>query len=171
MKLNTMFILLGILISLSACKHETPSPQQSATPSELKQKLEKANTYLARRENEEIQGYIRRRKWPMEQTESGVYYWVYQEGKGLLVRSDEIVKLNYSLNLINGRKCYETANSGLLELKVGQYEVTGLSHALLKMKRGDKAKVIIPSHLGYGLMGDEQCVPSRATLIYDIEIL
>ena len=39
------------------------------------------------------------------------------------------------------------------------------------MKEGDKAKLILPSHLAYGLIGDQNKIPQKATIIYDIELL
>ena len=39
------------------------------------------------------------------------------------------------------------------------------------MKVGDKAKFIIPSHLAFGLLGDENKIPKRATLVYDVELI
>ncbi|MGE5317418.1 MAG: FKBP-type peptidyl-prolyl cis-trans isomerase, partial [Chloroflexota bacterium] len=36
---------------------------------------------------------------------------------------------------------------------------------------GDHAKFVIPSHLGFGLIGDQNKVPPKSTLIYDIELL
>jgi len=35
---------------------------------------------------------------------------------------------------------------------------------------GDEAIIIIPSHLGYGLLGDNKKIPQRSTIIYEIEI-
>jgi FKBP-type peptidyl-prolyl cis-trans isomerase len=39
------------------------------------------------------------------------------------------------------------------------------------MNKGDKAKFILPSHLGYGLMGDEVKIPSHAILVCDVSLI
>jgi len=39
------------------------------------------------------------------------------------------------------------------------------------MRQGDRAKLIVPSHLAFGLLGDLKKIPAGATLVYDIEIL
>jgi FKBP-type peptidyl-prolyl cis-trans isomerase len=39
------------------------------------------------------------------------------------------------------------------------------------MKEGEKAIFIIPSHLAFGLLGDENKIPKRATLVYDVELV
>jgi FKBP-type peptidyl-prolyl cis-trans isomerase len=48
---------------------------------------------------------------------------------------------------------------------------TGLEEAILLMKVGDRAKLVIPSHLAHGFFGDDERIPPRATLIYDIKIV
>jgi len=46
-----------------------------------------------------------------------------------------------------------------------------LEEGLLLLHQGDKAKFIIPSHLAYGLLGDQKQIPPGATLVYDVELI
>ena len=39
------------------------------------------------------------------------------------------------------------------------------------LKKGSKARFILPPHLAHGLIGDENRIPARAIIIYDIEVL
>ena len=39
------------------------------------------------------------------------------------------------------------------------------------MHVGDKAVIILPSHLAYGLVGDEHKIPPHASLLYELELL
>jgi len=39
------------------------------------------------------------------------------------------------------------------------------------MKPGDKSKVIIPSYLGHGLLGDSKRIPPQSILLIDVELL
>lgn len=137
----------------------------------IRERMTNVNKHMSRSENDEINAYIERRNWKMTSTNSGVRYMIYSEGKGLPIKNGDMLKLKYTLDLISGVKCYDSENDGLLKLEIGKYEVSGLNEALKLIKKGDKAKVIVPSHLGYGLIGDQNRVPSKATLIYDIEIL
>jgi len=41
----------------------------------------------------------------------------------------------------------------------------------LHLKRGDAAIIILPSHLAFGLLGDQDMIPPRSTVIYEIEII
>jgi FKBP-type peptidyl-prolyl cis-trans isomerase len=47
----------------------------------------------------------------------------------------------------------------------------GLHKAVLNLKQGDKALILIPSHLAHGLLGDSKQVPPQSIILYDIEII
>ncbi|MDE5544049.1 MAG: FKBP-type peptidyl-prolyl cis-trans isomerase, partial [Bacteroidales bacterium] len=47
----------------------------------------------------------------------------------------------------------------------------GLSEALMMLKKGNKARFILPSHLAYGFSGNGTDIPPRATLLYDLEVV
>jgi cyclophilin family peptidyl-prolyl cis-trans isomerase len=49
--------------------------------------------------------------------------------------------------------------------------VAGFKEGLLSMKVGDKIRVFIPSHLGYGEQGSRNVIPPNADLIFDLEIV
>ena len=48
--------------------------------------------------------------------------------------------------------------------------VNGLEEGVLLMKKGGRAKLIVPSHLAFGLLGDPGKIPARAVLVYDVEL-
>jgi FKBP-type peptidyl-prolyl cis-trans isomerase len=39
------------------------------------------------------------------------------------------------------------------------------------MRAGDKARFVIPPHLAYGLLGDENRIPARAIIVYQLELV
>ena len=49
--------------------------------------------------------------------------------------------------------------------------VPGFREAMLNMNIGDKARVFIPSYLGYGAQGRAPRVPPNTNLIFDIELV
>ena len=49
--------------------------------------------------------------------------------------------------------------------------VSGFKEAMLKMNIGDKARVFVPSYLGYGASGRPPRVPPNTDLYFDIEIV
>ena len=67
--------------------------------------------------------------------------------------------------MITGDLCYSSKDrwserNGIRE----KWRNSGLEEGLLLMKVGDKAKFIIPSHLAFGLLGDENRIPKEQHL-------
>ncbi|MEM9143021.1 MAG: peptidylprolyl isomerase [Bacteroidota bacterium] len=48
--------------------------------------------------------------------------------------------------------------------------IPGFKEALISMKVGDKVRVFIPPHLGYGAAGAGSVIPPNADLVFDLEI-
>ena len=59
-----------------------------------------------------------------------------------------------------------------LKFQYGQkFDTPGLEEAVGTMKKGSKAKVIVPSNMAFGEMGRGTVVPPYTTLVYDVEIV
>ena len=168
---KTFYSLLITLCILTSCNNDKAVPI-TINPDKFKEPMVKANNHMVKVETEDINNYISRHEWNMLTTGTGLKYMIYKNGQGIQAKSGDIVKINFNVNLINGIECYSSKEKGPLEFVTGKAEViNGLEEAILLMKEGDKAKAIIPSHLAYGLLGDDDRIPKRATLIYDIEVL
>lgn len=168
--LNNIFSI-AFLISLLSCSASPEKEQSKETVSSM-ESLEKVNRYLVRTENEEIENYINRHGWDMEQTGSGLRYLIYEKGSGAQASKGRIAEMNYKTWLLNGNIIYSSVELGQKKFKIGKGGVeSGLEEAILMMHEGDKAKLIIPSHLAYGLLGDENKIPPRTAIVYDIELV
>ena len=141
-------------------------------PSKYKEPLIKANQEVARTESEQIEDFIRRHKWNMETTNTGLRFMITKQGIGANALEGRTVKLSYTLSLLNGDTVYTALKDGPIVFTVGKGQViTGLEEAILLLKVGDRAKFIIPSHLAYGLIGDQNKIRQKASLVYDIEFV
>lgn len=49
--------------------------------------------------------------------------------------------------------------------------IPGFKEGLLNMSIGDKVRIFIPSHLGYGEQGNRNVIPPNSDLIFDLEII
>jgi peptidylprolyl isomerase len=108
----------------------------------------------------------------MKESGSGLRYLIYEEGTGISSEKGMLASLAYTIKLITGDVVYTSEKNGPLSFIIGKGEViSGLEEGILFMNVGDKAKFIIPSHLAYGLVGDGNFIPGKATLIYHIELL
>lgn len=161
------------LLFAAACNNTpVPSNQANKPPSVTKEQLMEMNKAMIAEENDQIDALLLRYKWPVNATETGVRYWIYQEGEGAQIKQGDILQCEYSLKLITGDEIYNSDNDGLLRVHIGKSEIpSGLEETILLMRQGDKAKIIVPSYRAYGIAGDGDRVPSRSTLIYDIHII
>ncbi len=134
--------------------------------------LEKVNRYLLKVENQEINDYVQRHRWNMETTGSGLRYQIVKKGRGRAIKKGDRVALKYNTFLINGRMIYSSVKLGPKIFEVGHGGVeTGLEEAVMHLHKGDKANIIIPSFLAFGLNGDGDKIPPRAIVIYNVEVL
>jgi FKBP-type peptidyl-prolyl cis-trans isomerase len=131
-----------------------------------------ANKRVVKTEAQHIEDFLRRYKWDMTETGSGLLYMIYEQGHGMLARKGMMAKVSYEIKVVTGDVVYSSIEDGPLSFIIGNGEViSGLEEGILFMNVGDKAKFIIPSHLAYGLVGDGKRIPAKTTLIYDVELL
>lgn len=141
-------------------------------PALVKNQLENFNKKYAKTEDQLIEDYARRYQWNMTKTQTGLRYWIYKKQTGKKAQPLDEVTINYTVNLINGVLVYDSKTDGQKKIILGRSTAeSGLEEGLYLMMVGEKAKLIIPSHLAFGLLGDENKIPQKATLIYDLEIV
>ena len=171
MKRFWIFVVLAVVLLLQSCA-EKPKETPQVSDKQIKESLEKANRYLVNDEEEDIQNYIARHQFDMVATGTGMRYQIMQAGSGEQIKPGQTVTMEYVLNDIMGEVVYSSENDGVIKAVVGCGDVvSGLDEALKHLHLGDVAKVIVPSHLGYGLLGDQKDIPARSTLIYTIKII
>jgi FKBP-type peptidyl-prolyl cis-trans isomerase FkpA len=137
-----------------------------------KENLIKANRALVDKDQERIKEMVQHHGWDMQTTPTGLWYQIIENGTGNLVKTGNVVRLKYKLSLLDGTPCYSSDSLGLKEFRVGSGGVeSGLEEAVLMLRKGDKARFILPPHLAYGLIGDQHKIPARATIIYSIEVV
>jgi FKBP-type peptidyl-prolyl cis-trans isomerase len=105
---------------------------------------------------------------------SGLYVRELDGGRGGAgVRPGNTVALRYSGFLANGREFDGSARNGrLLRFTVGQHRVIeGLEEGIRGMEVGARRRLIIPPALAYGRAGQPGVIPSRATLVFDVELV
>jgi len=172
---NILFVAVtsfSLFLIITGCKQETRPAIATGHIRIMDDKLINYNQQVVHSENDEIEDYILRHQWKMIKTATGVRYMIYEKGKGKKIKKGDKVRFKYNLSLLNGNKVYGPDSLSVKIMYPGTSEgEPGLQEALLLMRYGDQAKLIIPSHLAFGLLGDLKEIPAGATLVYNIEIL
>ncbi len=138
----------------------------------FKKPLENVNKTLVEKDKVRIENYYKRRKWNMQVSGTGLYYNIYHKGKGEKAENEKYATINYEVKLLNGKLCYTSDSLGPKTFKVGHGGVEiGLEEGVLLMNEGDKARFIIPPYLAHGLIGDENRIPARSIIVYNVELL
>ena len=108
-----------------------------------------------------------------EKTDSGLRYKVIQKGEGPKPVKGQTVSVHYKGMFADGGvfdSSYKRGNP--IEFPVGMGNViAGWDEGILLLNKGDKARFVIPSHLGYGENGAGGVIPPNATLVFDVELM
>jgi FKBP-type peptidyl-prolyl cis-trans isomerase FkpA len=171
---NNIFIPLMIFgcITITGC-HRAPAPEQNQrNTSFIDDSRIKANKQAIQAEDQQIRQYISRMGWQMHETGTGLRYLVTEKGNGPKAMTGKLARIDYELRLISGELCYSSQKTGPKEFKIGSGGVeSGLEEGILLLHKGDRAKFILPSHLAFGLVGDQDKIPGRCSIIYDVHLL
>ncbi|GHA69055.1 FKBP-type peptidyl-prolyl cis-trans isomerase [Pontibacter akesuensis] len=150
-------LIFAFILSFSACKEEDSF----------------YTDYKAKNE-EQLQEYFKAKgidPGTLVKTRSGLYYQKLEEGTGVNVFRGDSVAVNYTGILLDGNEFDSSYKRGKpLKLKVGIGGVIpGWDEGLQLMKEGEKARLFIPSHLGYGRQ-PVQGIPANSVLVFDMVI-
>ena len=170
--MKSVILFLAFIIIVSCENSETTNQPFYNDKNKTEDTLIKANRYLLERDKEQIQSYVKRRSWKMQISESGLWYEVYKKTNNQKVESGNIIKYNYTIELLDGTLCYSSDSTGAENIKIGRSgKESGLEEGLLMMRTGEKAHFILPPHTAHGLIGNMDRIPHRSTIVYDVELL
>lgn len=108
-----------------------------------------------------------------EKTESGLRYKIIQKGNGKQAEKGKKVSVHYKGALENGMEFDSSyKRKQPIEFPLGQgHVIEGWDEGIALLQVGDKARFVIPSHLGYGSRGAGGVIPPDATLVFDVELM
>ncbi len=158
---------------------------EGARQKEFQEAAEKAKALMVE-ESKTIEAYLAKNNLKAKKTQSGLYYVIEKEGTGDSTTQGSTMYVNYAGYLLDGtmfdtswpdlakakNKFIEGRPYGPLDVNVGIGQVIpGWDEGLMLLKKGSKAKFIIPSPLGYGELGEPRAeIPSNAILVFDVEV-
>lgn len=113
--------------------------------------------------------------WKITRTGSGLQYYIYQHGTkdtSMHAVGGDLADIEYLITLLSGDTCYRTEDDEYEEFVVDNSDFeSGLQEGIKLMSPGDRAKLIIPSHLAHGITGDLDKIPPMTTLVFDIHLI
>ena len=171
---NFLLLLFSSVLLLSCSNNDVQKQKQlhEIETSTFKEKLIDANKIYIKQESDEIDRYVEHRHWQMITTGTGLRYMITKKGTGEKAMPQQIAKVNFKISLMDGTLCYTSDSTGAKEFIIEQDNVeSGLHEGIQYMHTGDKATLILPSYLAHGLLGDESKIPSRASVIYELELV
>lgn len=163
-------VIFLLLTSLISCREKPGNSINNSKPG--KNQMADLNKYLVQKDKERIKSYIERKNLKMNESPTGLWYQIINTGEGKVFTDNDKVVLEYECSLLDGTKCYSSKELGPKELIIGKSEMEqGLNEGLRLLKPGAEAIFIIPPFLAYGLIGDRKMIPSRAVIVYNVNIL
>jgi FKBP-type peptidyl-prolyl cis-trans isomerase FkpA len=106
-------------------------------------------------------------------SESGLYYVEIEKGDGPKAEPGNMVSVHYEGRLLDGTVFDSSHERGEpIEFILGQgMVIPGWDEGISMMHVGGSARLVIPSHLGYGDRGAGPMIPAFSTLVFDVELL
>ncbi len=141
---------------------------------ETLKKQKEDEVLAASKQKEEMELKLIQEKFPNAQsTASGLRYILQKEGTGDTPKQGQTVLVHYTGTFLDGKKfdsSYDRNQPIEIPIGVGRV-IKGWDEGIMMLKKGSKATLIIPYHLGYGEQGYPGVIPPKSWLIFDVELL
>lgn len=161
--------MLFFTILLTACRNEH---KQEVSEDTLKERMIHVNKMLMQDESKQIEEFIAGKNWKMNSTGTGLRYEIYKHGKGNIPKPGNRVVVTYKIFKLDGTLCNPGNENKPYALNLGINEgIRGLEEGIMLMHEGEKARLLIPNHLGYGNPGNGNRIPGNCPLYVDVSFL
>lgn len=116
-----------------------------------------------------IQKFVMKSGLNYEKSESGLYYLIEKEGEGEFIKFTDEVSFRYTGKLLSGKTFDGRYKRTPITFEVSKL-IEGWKEGMMYLKKGGKAKLIVPPTLGYG---DNQLpeIPANSILYFEIEVV
>ena len=169
--LITLITSITLITMTTSCGSDQQTKEFAEKQSHLSDNLVSAHKQFVKDESKEIDDFIKRHNYEMQKSATGLRYKIDSDNKGEKPQRGDVVILKYDIYLLDGKLCYSSDSVGLMTFTVEQDDVpNGIHEAVQLMRKGDKAQLIIPAHLAYGLTGDNDKIPSESTLYCTLQL-
>jgi FKBP-type peptidyl-prolyl cis-trans isomerase len=139
---------------------------------ENQKKQEAEIAALEAAEKPKMDAYLAANNITTAPTASGLIFIETQKGKGSAhpAATDEVT-VHYTGTLIDGTKFDSSVDRGEPAKFLLQQLVPGWIEGIQLMTKGSKAKMVIPSALGWGARGAGAQIPPFSTVLFEVELI
>ncbi len=150
----------SLLLFILICSCQGRKEPQASSTAPGKEEMTELNRYLVRKDREIIESYIERKGLKMNESPTGLWYLIENEGAGDLFKDNDRIIMSYECSLLDGTKCYSSETLGPKEVVLGRSDLEpGLNEGLRLLRPGGSAIFILPPFLAYGFVGDGKKIP------------
>ncbi len=131
---------------------------------------------LVEKQDSEIKEFLKANNLNATRTNSGLYYVITNEGNGANAAPGDEVTMNYTGMFLDGKKFDSNIDSAFnhvspFKFTLGRGQVIrGWDEGVALLKKGSKAKLILPSAIAYGANGTGG-IPGNSVLQFDVELV
>jgi FKBP-type peptidyl-prolyl cis-trans isomerase len=123
---------------------------------------------LKKKEKETLDKFLADNKITVAPQASGLYYVEEVAGKGIKVDSGCQITYNVKISMVNGKQVFAQDTMKFVYGK--RPDMTGFLEGIKLMKKGGKARLILPSQLAFGERGYRE-IPPYTSIIYDVQVV
>ncbi|NNF01836.1 MAG: hypothetical protein HKN22_04060 [Bacteroidia bacterium] len=164
-------ILYTLILLTASCGYKRGAEVRQEAAEDYKNTTIQAKKQFIEHESQLIDSYIENSDLDFFRSGTGLRYHIVRDGDGALATVGDDISIDYSVELLNGTQCYNTSDNGPENFRLGYKDVpAGLSEGLQLLKKNGEAIFIIPSHLAYGLTGDQNKIPGNTAIIYNVQL-
>lgn len=146
------------------------------------QKDQQAEKEVAAAELPKVEGAVKnfladynsgKMKDKLKKTDSGLEYYMMEDGTGNQPKAGDVVKVHYYGVLKNGTLFDNSLSRGLaFDFPVGRAQVIkGWDEGITLFREGGKGFIVVPYQLAYGEAGSPPTIPAKTDLVFYINVL
>lgn len=169
--MNKSSIIIIVLFFMIRCTSEEHKTKPYINQNKLKEQFQKANQLVVQKEIDEMDYFEKTHKMQFIKTPLGIRYYRYDSiPKQEKIKENDEISMNYTVSLLTGEVCYTDEGTPKTFIVGGEHIESGIHRIMPYLHYGDKAYILINSHLAHGLLGDMNKIPPQSPILYKVYI-
>lgn len=133
-----------------------------------------ANDWLKKQaaiDQQKIEAYVAEKNLQTTITKTGLHYHIYEQGTGEKPGPYDVITIHYKGFFLSGCEFYNTYKIGQPEKFQLTKAIEGWIQGIPLLRKGSKAKFIIPSSLAYGEAGSAKDILPNTILVFEVHLI